>query len=308
MSSASTNNPYLNSNCLYDQNYGNTDDPEDYDSDTLDYHNENSKTNKHRAKIKARYLQVPSKINRNTKHFSENDHSEFDEDLNETENENNSNEDDIDYYFKLQSKQINSNFNNIAFNFNNNNNSNNNDNSTLINKKPQIEDTKRQTKPIIKSTNSASINSSSQIKLPSLNKLPSLAPIKTSSSFSKPKELPTVEYPNINPFLEKEDNSNNPFSDKEMDESNESKKNPFLDENSNPFLSEEKTLNKDFSILNSSNTSKDLLDWCKDVIKKTKSSSPCFNDLTLNDFSTSWTSGLAFCAIIYHFKPDLMCL
>ena len=67
---------------------------------------------------------------------------------------------------------------------------------------------------------------------------------------------------------------------------------------------QETTANKQDFVM--SNTSKDLLEWCKDIVKKSKGYSPLFKSLTISDFSTSWTNGLAFCAIIYHFRPNLM--
>ena len=60
--------------------------------------------------------------------------------------------------------------------------------------------------------------------------------------------------------------------------------------------------------LNNSSTSRDLLDWCKDIIKsyKKNKSAAIFKNVIIQDFSKSWKSGLAFCAIIYYFKPNSM--
>lgn len=43
----------------------------------------------------------------------------------------------------------------------------------------------------------------------------------------------------------------------------------------------------------------DLLEWCKDVTKS-------YNGIKVTNLTTSWRNGMAFCAIIHNFKPDLM--
>ena len=42
-----------------------------------------------------------------------------------------------------------------------------------------------------------------------------------------------------------------------------------------------------------------LLQWCKQVTAD-------FNHVSVQDFTVSWKSGLAFCAIIARFRPDLI--
>lgn len=43
----------------------------------------------------------------------------------------------------------------------------------------------------------------------------------------------------------------------------------------------------------------DLLEWCKDVTKN-------YNGIKVTNLTTSWRNGMAFCAIIHNFQPDLM--
>lgn len=43
----------------------------------------------------------------------------------------------------------------------------------------------------------------------------------------------------------------------------------------------------------------DLLEWCKDVTKS-------YNGIKVTNLTTSWRNGMAFCAIIHNFQPDLM--
>ncbi|XP_046751457.1 EH domain-binding protein 1 [Diprion similis] len=43
----------------------------------------------------------------------------------------------------------------------------------------------------------------------------------------------------------------------------------------------------------------DLLEWCKDVTKN-------YPGVKVTNLTTSWRNGMAFCAIIHHFRPDLI--
>lgn len=43
----------------------------------------------------------------------------------------------------------------------------------------------------------------------------------------------------------------------------------------------------------------DLLEWCKDITKG-------YPGVKVTNLTTSWRNGLAFCAIIHHFRPDLL--
>lgn len=43
----------------------------------------------------------------------------------------------------------------------------------------------------------------------------------------------------------------------------------------------------------------DLLEWCKEVTRD-------YQSVKVTNLTTSWRNGIAFCAVIHHFRPDLM--
>lgn len=43
----------------------------------------------------------------------------------------------------------------------------------------------------------------------------------------------------------------------------------------------------------------DLLQWCKEITYQ-------YSGVKVTNLTTSWRNGLAFCAVIHHFRPDLM--
>lgn len=47
------------------------------------------------------------------------------------------------------------------------------------------------------------------------------------------------------------------------------------------------------------NASQSLLAWCREVTKN-------YRGVKITNFTTSWRNGLAFCAILHHFRPDVM--
>lgn len=47
------------------------------------------------------------------------------------------------------------------------------------------------------------------------------------------------------------------------------------------------------------NASQSLLAWCREVTKN-------YRGVKITNFTTSWRNGLAFCALLHHFRPDVM--
>ena len=207
----------------------------------------------------------------------------------------------------------------------------NNQNNLVESNVSPLKSQENQSVPIVMNTSQAKSTPASTNKktLKSIETLPNLvakskAPIIESKSKSLEEETPKKlqKLDENNPFLESE---KNPFLD--LDNNETIIKQNITDVNCNPFLepnsvldaeeissppqleSTVKSVCKDESLhekVPSSNTTKDLMEWCKDIIKKSKNYSPLFKNLAIKDFTSSWTNGLAFCAIIYHFKPNLM--
>ena len=46
-------------------------------------------------------------------------------------------------------------------------------------------------------------------------------------------------------------------------------------------------------------STEELLEWSQNVTKD-------YSNVDLSNMTTSWKNGLAFCAIIHHYRPDLM--
>ena len=149
-------------------------------------------------------------------------------------------------------------------------------------------------------------------------------PLDVNSKQSREEEKNPFLESEKNPFLENSDNetiikqnttatSFNPFLDSgaaELDAEMIISSPPQLESTVKCFSKDDQSENSNKQEnLNKSNTTTtkfDLLEWCKDIVKRSKHSSPLFKNLVVNDFSSSWTSGLAFCAIIHNFKPNLM--
>jgi hypothetical protein len=98
---------------------------------------------------------------------------------------------------------------------------------------------------------------------------------------------------NNNNVLIKNDEKKNPFFDDGLELDEESKNNPFYAENS---IEQDINQNNENE---SSVTMNELLDWCKNITKS-------YSNVIIDNFSSSWKNGLAFCAIIHHFRPNLM--
>lgn len=174
----------------------------------------------------------------------------------------------------------------------------------VIVKTPSNHKKNRSVSTLDSSSTSASLNSTIR-KIPSLTANDKL-PNKPSSKMAPvaPPPLVTVSPPSSSSFsspnpFETEPDELNPFAVKDGDETTtvESKQSP------------KETQSSPISFLNNSETSRELLNWCRNIIDKVNinlGNRSIFKNTTLNDFSASWSNGLAFCAIIYHFKPDLM--
>ncbi|KAL5008749.1 hypothetical protein ScPMuIL_014330 [Solemya velum] len=58
-------------------------------------------------------------------------------------------------------------------------------------------------------------------------------------------------------------------------------------------------LQADSPMLSSNSSSQDLLEWCKEITGD-------YRGVKVTNLTTSWRNGMAFCAIIHHFRPDLL--
>lgn len=59
------------------------------------------------------------------------------------------------------------------------------------------------------------------------------------------------------------------------------------------------TTNKSNTTMEDRTPGQDLLEWCKDITKN-------YSGIKVTNLTTSWRNGMAFCAIIHNFQPDLM--
>lgn len=201
---------------------------------------------------------------------------------------------DIDSYFNLNFSTT---LNNIAYNFMESTNNTLTENSS---------ESKVISHPIIKKSNN---QIGSTLPNSNLAKMNSLKDTKELSIFPKSNE--SKENLSI-PKSQTSGVSLNPFEDEITDDSNSFVNDESLEtttiEVDNNFNIKLNSKNNETSQNDSSNkTTKDLLNWCKDIINCSKLlNHNLLNNLEVNDFSGSWTNGLAFCVIIHHFRPNLM--
>lgn len=203
---------------------------------------------------------------------------------------------DVDTYFNQNFSPT---LNNIAYNFmisTDNNTLTESSNESKVINHPIIKQSINHTEPALPNSN--------------LKKMKSLFKNeKESKTLSKSNECKeNVSMPksqsndvSLNPFGEEITDSSNPFLNDDSSETTTIE----VDNNFNIKLSSK---NNEINENDSSNkTTKDLLDWCKDIINCSKLlNHNLLNNLEVNDFSGSWTNGLAFCVIIHHFRPNLM--
>jgi len=170
--------------------------------------------------------------------------------------------------------------------------------SSCLNESIQSQTTSDFEQSFLKSLDTTNINTSiiNKVKEEKETKLPII-------KLAESNRMPSMEKLNI---INNNNNDNNPFAEDEIEEQFiiDNDKNPFI-ESTNPFLDTDND-NENINNLNLTNTSKDLLDWCRNIFKNSKVK--LFQQLIIiDDFSKEyWMNGLALCAIIHAFKPNLM--
>ncbi|KAI8123715.1 hypothetical protein FF38_08758 [Lucilia cuprina] len=147
----------------------------------------------------------------------------------------------------------------------------------------------------VKTTNSSKVNASTKdspkevdIKPTSENKRPELQPLNLKKSYENIEPSPVPSAPAAN-------NTNNT--------NNTSNTNGYLTVSSQQ-LTTNTTNNSSLKpvekiILKENTPGQDLLEWCKEVTKD-------YPNVKVTNLTTSWRNGMAFCAIIHHFEPNLI--
>lgn len=124
-----------------------------------------------------------------------------------------------------------------------------------------------------------------------------VAPPKPSRSESKRAELPPL---NLKKSYEHDNNSNSSISNNMTSSISNTNNNHLSSINSNNSLQLNGSTKPVEKIVLKENTpGQDLLEWCKDVTKD-------YPNVKVTNLTTSWRNGMAFCAIIHHFEPDLI--
>nr|XP_036230308.1 EH domain-binding protein 1 isoform X8 [Bactrocera oleae] len=125
----------------------------------------------------------------------------------------------------------------------------------------------------------------------------SVPPPKPVRSESKRAELPPL---NLKKSYEHDNNSNSSISNNTTTSISNTNNNHLSSINSNNSLQLNGSAKPVEKIVLKENTpGQDLLEWCKDVTKD-------YPNVKVTNLTTSWRNGMAFCAIIHHFEPDLI--
>lgn len=125
----------------------------------------------------------------------------------------------------------------------------------------------------------------------------SVAPPKPARSESKRADLPPL---NLKKSYEHDNNSNSSISNNTTNSISNTNNNNLSSNNSNNSIQLNGSAKPVEKIVLKENTpGQDLLEWCKDVTKD-------YPNVKVTNLTTSWRNGMAFCAIIHHFEPDLM--
>ncbi|XP_053965712.1 EH domain-binding protein 1 isoform X3 [Anastrepha ludens] len=125
----------------------------------------------------------------------------------------------------------------------------------------------------------------------------SVAPPKPVRNDTKRAELQPL---NLKKSYEHDNNSNTNNSNNTSKSFNNTNNNNLSSINSNNSLQVNGTAKPVEKIVLKENTpGQDLLEWCKDVAKD-------YPNVKVTNLTTSWRNGMAFCAIIHHFEPDLI--
>ena len=307
MSAVSTSNPYLNSNCMFKN---------------LDTKPNNNNNNNNRL---SKNINLDFGMNPGKKLLESN--SDFLADKNENE------QDDIEYYLKLKNSYSNDDFNDISKNFGNQvqqvTGNFKNDFLETLNKnsldKPKSVETFKKMEPSKKSTPNKS-NSSTVIKTRTLSNnkenngdqpnpfLEKNDQTDLSNPFIDESEPKNDSHPFLSPTLTNsiEKDMSNPFSNIDPPRPKEKCQAPIRQKLTDTFSdSVDSSKSMTSTSLDTTDTSRELLDWCGNIITTYKATAYMpgnkhFENLDIKDFTSSWKSGLAFCAIFYHYRPNLM--
>ncbi|XP_067627088.1 EH domain-binding protein 1-like isoform X3 [Eurosta solidaginis] len=150
------------------------------------------------------------------------------------------------------------------------------------------------TTPTLPSNKAA--DSAAELKNQTLSNTANLAPPKPARNDIKRAELPPL---NLKKSYD-HDNSNNSYNSTTNTINNTSNNNSnSINSNSNNLQVNGSAKPLERIVLKENTPGQDLLEWCKDVTKD-------YPNVKVTNLTTSWRNGMAFCAIIHHFEPDLI--